>query len=385
MDVTFTERELDVMAILWDLGSHGHRSAGPHRRRPRLHHRAHRTPHPGREGVRGPPRRGESAPLRAAGGAQRRRAERAAAPYGKGLRGLTRAPAHATRLRSPALRRGIEADAPAPRPALEGGPPMILGWILYSVLLAACAAAAAQALELVARRVGRPTRWVWAFALLASVGMSEVGRVTPLGILPYLLPRAESAPWLAAPAAAFFDAYNPLDRWNPLIASALWASSALVAVCFAVAIVRLVRRRRAWRAGVVDGHAVLVSESDGPAVFGFGRGTIVLPRWALAADDRVRELMLVHELEHQRARDPRLLLLALAALLVQPWNPVVWWLAGRLRLAVEVDSTRGCWSAGRTCGRTASCSWKRGRGRRPVACPCPPCRCRPPRSRSGCG
>ena len=112
---------------------------------------------------------------------------------------------------------------------------MILGWILYSVLLAACAAAAAQALELVARRVGRPTRWVWAFALLASVGMSEVGRVTPLGILPYLLPRAESAPWLAAPAAAFFDAYNPLDRWNPLIASALWASSALVAACFAAA------------------------------------------------------------------------------------------------------------------------------------------------------
>ena len=214
---------------------------------------------------------------------------------------------------------------------------MILGWILYSVLLAACAAAAAQALELVARRVGRPTRWVWDFALLASVGMSEVGRVTPLGILPYLLPRAESAPWLAAPAAAFFDAYNPLDRWNPLIASALWASSALVAACFAAAIVRLLRRRRAWRAGVVDGHAVLVSESDGPAVFGFGRGTIVLPRWALAADDRVRELMLVHELEHQRARDPRLLLLALAALLVQPWNPVVWWLAGRLRLAVEVD------------------------------------------------
>ncbi len=214
---------------------------------------------------------------------------------------------------------------------------MILGWMIYSVLLAACAAAAAQAIEVVARGLGRSTRWVWALAILLSVGLSEVARVTPLGILTYLLPRAATAPWLAAPAAAFFQAYNPLDRWNPALTAALWASSALAAACFAVALARLVRRRRGWRAGVVDGHAVLVSESDGPAVFGFGRGTIVLPRWALAADGRVRELMLAHELEHQRAGDPRLLLLALGALLLQPWNPVVWWLARRLRLAVEVD------------------------------------------------
>jgi bla regulator protein BlaR1 len=214
---------------------------------------------------------------------------------------------------------------------------MILGWMIYSVLLATCVAAAAQALELAARRLGRPTRWVWAFALVASVGTSELGRAQPLGLLTVVLPRAETAPWLTGPAAAFFQAYNPLERWNPLLAVALWASSALVAAFLAVSVTRLVRRRRAWRASVVDGHPVLVSESDGPAVFGFGRGTIVLPRWALSADARVRELMLVHELEHQSAGDPRLLLLALAAVLLQPWNPVVWWLARRLRLAVEVD------------------------------------------------
>ena len=214
---------------------------------------------------------------------------------------------------------------------------MILGWMIYTVLLAACVAVGAQAFELMARRLARPTRWIWAFALIASVGMSEVARSWPLGILTYVLPRAESAPWLTAPAAAFFQAYNPLDRWNPLLAAALWTSSALVGAFFAVSMARLVQRRRAWRARVVDGHAVLVSESDGPAVFGLGRGTIVLPRWALAADAHVRELMLLHELEHQRAGDPRLLLLALGVVLLQPWNPVVWWLARRLRLAVEVD------------------------------------------------
>jgi beta-lactamase regulating signal transducer with metallopeptidase domain len=214
---------------------------------------------------------------------------------------------------------------------------MILGWMVYSVLLAACVAAAAQALELMARRLGRPTRWVWTVAIVASVGVSQLARVTEVGILAFILPPAAAAPWLRAPAATFLHAYNPLDRWNPILTVVLWASSALVAVFFAWSLVRLLRRRRAWRAAVVDGHAVLVSESDGPAVFGIGRGVIVLPRWALGAADRVRELMLVHELEHLRAGDPRLLLLALVAVVVQPWNPVVWWLAGRLRLAVEVD------------------------------------------------
>ncbi len=214
---------------------------------------------------------------------------------------------------------------------------MILGWMIYSMLLAACVAAAAQALELIARRLGRPTRWVWAVAIVASIGVSQLARVTAVGILAFILPGPESAPWLKAPAATFFDAYNPLERWNSPLAAALWASSALVAVFFAWSLVRLLQRRRAWRADVVNGHAVLVSESDGPAVFGVGKGKIVLPRWALGAAERVRELMLVHELEHLRAGDPRLLLLALIAVVVQPWNPVVWWLAGRLRLAVEVD------------------------------------------------
>lgn len=214
---------------------------------------------------------------------------------------------------------------------------MILGWMVYSMLLAGCVAAAAQALELIARRAGRPTRWAWAVAIVASVGVSQLARLTDVGILAFILPTPESAPWLKAPAATFFHAYNPLERWNALLTAALWISSALVAAFFAWSLVRLLQRRRAWRAAVVNGHAILVSESDGPAVFGVRRGMIVLPRWALGATDRVRELMLVHELEHLRAGDPRLLLLALVAVVVQPWNPVVWWLAGRLRLAVEVD------------------------------------------------
>jgi TonB family protein len=48
-------------------------------------------------------------------------------------------------------------------------------------------------------------------------------------------------------------------------------------------------------------------------------------------------MVLRHEDEHRRARDP--LLLVGAALLVAliPWNPALWWCARRLRLAVEID------------------------------------------------
>ncbi|HEX2647066.1 MAG TPA: hypothetical protein VHO95_07545, partial [Candidatus Dormibacteraeota bacterium] len=200
---------------------------------------------------------------------------------------------------------------------------MMLGWICYSLLLAACLGAAARTLELLARRGGRPTRWVWALALVAAVGVSEVARVREVGVLALLLPRAESAPWLAAPAATFFHAYQPLERWNPILTTALWGSSVGAVVFFTLSFLRLRRRRRGWRAEVVDGHAVLLSDADGPAVYGWGRGTIVLPRWAVRAARPVRELMLAHELEHQRAGDPKLLLLALSAIMAQPWNPVV--------------------------------------------------------------
>ncbi len=214
---------------------------------------------------------------------------------------------------------------------------MILGWMLYSLVLTGCAVGAGHALELVARRLGRPTRGIWALALAISVGMSVVARSLPLGLMLPLLPPATTAPWLTPPATAFLHAYDPLGRWDPLLSVMLSVASGLAAAFFVVSLVRLVGRRRAWGSGVVDGHPVLVAESEGPAVVGFGRGTIVLPRWALSAEARLRGLMLAHELEHQRAGDPRLLLLALAAVVLQPWNPAVWWLARRLRLAVEVD------------------------------------------------
>ncbi|HET7296839.1 MAG TPA: M56 family metallopeptidase [Gemmatimonadales bacterium] len=213
----------------------------------------------------------------------------------------------------------------------------MLGWMLYCALLAACAAAAALPLERIARHAARPTRWVWALALAVSVLVSEIARVREVGILSVILPRAAAAPWLRAPAVTFAQAFHALGCWDARLTIAAWGATALVAGWFILSFARLLLRRRTWHADIVDGHAVLVSDADGPAVFGIGRGTIVLPRWALAVGDRARALMLAHELEHQRSGDTRLLVLSLGAILLQPWNPAVWWLARRLRLAIEVD------------------------------------------------
>src|SRR5207237_268990 len=84
----------------------------------------------------------------------------------------------------------------------------------------------------------------------------------------------------------------------------------------------------AWRRAAVDGRAVLVSDDVGPAVAGLWRPRIVLPEWALRLTDAERRLMLAHEDEHVRARDPWLLAAAAALVLLAPWNLMLWWQLG---------------------------------------------------------
>jgi hypothetical protein len=47
--------------------------------------------------------------------------------------------------------------------------------------------------------------------------------------------------------------------------------------------------------------------------------------------------VLRHESEHIRAGDPRLLLVAGLVLVAMPWNPALWWMMRRMRLAMEID------------------------------------------------
>ncbi|HUQ98944.1 MAG TPA: M56 family metallopeptidase [Gemmatimonadaceae bacterium] len=214
---------------------------------------------------------------------------------------------------------------------------MIVGWMAYSILIAGVAALAAHLLESAARLVGRPTRWLWVAAMMSTASASAAAMFNSVAFATRFLPRKEAAPWLTGPAGTFIGYYERLMMWDPTISVVLWVASGCLACVFAISIVRLLKRSSTWRRTEVDGHKVLVSATDGPAVIGFVRSAIVLPEWALAEGERVRRLIIAHEREHQRSGDHLLCLLTVALTVAQPWNPAVWWMARRLRLAIEVD------------------------------------------------
>jgi beta-lactamase regulating signal transducer with metallopeptidase domain len=214
---------------------------------------------------------------------------------------------------------------------------MILGWMTYSILIGGLGIVAAHALENAARVIDKPSRWIWFASLMATLAVSLTALYQSVGMAIRFLPRRHGATWLDGPAASYIKFYDSVEQWDIYLSPLLWISSALTAAMFAVAIWRLVQRRRAWQRTSLDGHSVLVSEAEGPAIVGFIRSAIVLPKWALAESERVRSLIMVHELEHQRAGDHVLSALALIATIAQPWNPAVWWIARRLRVALEVD------------------------------------------------
>jgi len=224
---------------------------------------------------------------------------------------------------------------------------MIAHWMLYCVAVGTLLSGGAVALESALRPLGRATRWVWAAALLLSLAIPAGVRVfgavrvaepaaAPVQALPLdVSPDAGAASALAA-RSWLAGALDARRMQGPL--TVLWvASSAAAALALAGMAGALRRRRRGWAATLVDGVPVLVSADVGPAVVGLVRSRIVLPRWAVDADAGARALVLEHEQEHVRAGDPRLLAAALAAAVLTPWNPAVWWQLRRLRLAVEVD------------------------------------------------
>lgn len=212
---------------------------------------------------------------------------------------------------------------------------MSISWLLYAVGIASLLALAGHAAEMLLRLRGLPARFAWVGAVLGSLA------------LPVVVPR------LPAPASeptAFLPAsfVIPVDVITVLEAAPFWTASriivavwiALSAVLLAIGIfanARLGRAARGWPSADVDDSSVLVSADTGPAVIGIIRPRIVLPEWALDLAPEERRLVLLHEMEHVRARDPWLLLFGAFALVVAPWNFALWYQFARLRRAVEVD------------------------------------------------
>src|SRR5436309_1417966 len=225
---------------------------------------------------------------------------------------------------------------------------MIAAWMLYCVAIAVLFVVVGEALERALHLAGRATRWAWVAALVASYVVPAQAWLRPsaFGALPVPLAQpvvaglaATGAPSDPQQVGGALPA-TPSFSLGDLDAVLTWAwglSSAALLLSLGAAALRLAALRRGWRAATVDGRAVLVSGNVGPAVAGLWRPRIVLPEWALGLGEGERRLMLAHEDEHVRARDPGLLVAAPAAPLLAPWNPVVWWQVRRRRLAVEMD------------------------------------------------
>jgi TonB family protein len=224
---------------------------------------------------------------------------------------------------------------------------MIALLMLAAVACALTAGAAAWAAEGVARLWRRPTRWGWAMALLAA-GLAPV-----VAAAPRWRPAPPASARTGTPATAAVrlrpfvvraggalgspNALRRLSRADRPLAVAWGLSSALALLALTTGYARMRRRARGWPRTVVDGVPVRVAPDLGPAVVGVRRTEIVLAEWTLAMDAPLRALVLRHEAEHVRGGDARLLAGAALLIAAMPWNAPLWWLAHRLRLALEVD------------------------------------------------
>ena len=227
---------------------------------------------------------------------------------------------------------------------------MVIVWIGYCLLISGLLALAAFATERALGHFRKPVRWGWFAAVVGSVALPFAAFLAP-GLLPGL----GASPWaplvelseavVVASVPAVAEAAEPAAWFAAgelsVLAGGVWAL--LVAgMLFRLgrAYRRLRSEMRTWTPGRVLGSQVMFADDRGPAVVGIRRPVVVMPRWIPELDDRLLRLVFLHEREHQRAGDHRLFAVAVAALVLMPWNLFLWWQVSRLRLAIEFDCDR---------------------------------------------
>ena len=228
---------------------------------------------------------------------------------------------------------------------------MVIAWIGYCLLISGLLALAAFASERALGHFRKPVRWAWFAAIVGSVTVPVVAFLAP-GLLPgFGVSSAEPVIGLSGPAvvaaASEVSAATATDGGgvDAAAAGAVLAWGWLLLVVAMIGYVgricgRLRSEMRTWRPGRLEGSPVMISEARGPAVVGFRRSVVVMPKWIPELEDRLLRLVFLHEREHQRAGDHRLFAAAVTALVLMPWNLFVWWQVSRLRLAIEFDCDR---------------------------------------------
>jgi hypothetical protein len=236
---------------------------------------------------------------------------------------------------------------------------MIALWMMYTIATAAVIGVAAAILDRATAGTLRQRRWIWLTALVASTvipAWTALAPNRPARVAgPERIARNQEQPapvGLASELGSRFAELmaqadtRALARYDSSLTAGWFVAALLALTAFGVGTLTLAARRRTWRVAKLDGETVLLAPAVGPAVIGAIRPRIVLPVWSLALPPEQRTLILEHERQHVRSRDPLLLHLAALLTLLMPWNVVAWWITRRLRLAVELDCDARVLAAG---------------------------------------
>ena len=236
---------------------------------------------------------------------------------------------------------------------------MTAGWMVYVLIVGTLLAVAASAVARALRHLGHATRFAYAAALGGLLVLAIVApRARPIelragtSVQTAAVPAADRtrAPRLRdrvleareaigdAVAATTHLAERTIPATAMRIVAMLWLGvSAVLMLTIALVNRRLIVARRSWPSRLLHGTPVRVAQNVGPAVVGLTRAEVVVPHWLLALPEEKQRLVVEHEREHLRARDHLLLGGSWVAVAVVPWHPAVWYLADRIRLAIELD------------------------------------------------
>lgn len=219
---------------------------------------------------------------------------------------------------------------------------MIATWMFGATLFALLLAIAAFASERALRLSQRATRTPWALALALAIVWPAAA---PSILKEFKAAELPATAIVAVPSSPATIVASQLPEvtanWGErigLVLLVVWGLlSAVMLIRLVLAVVVLSRITRNARTEKLDGAEVLITETLGPAVVGLWRPRVAVPHWFLGLDAPLRKIVLNHELEHCRSRDPQLVWLASLAVALMPWNAGVWYLSRRLRLALEID------------------------------------------------
>ena len=233
---------------------------------------------------------------------------------------------------------------------------MVASWMIYIALVSATVTIAAVLVERAFRATRTPARLLWVagicFPLLVAIASSRLPMAAQTRQL--LLPAGELSGGLTGQdhladsrtrlvPRPIVIAVSPNSRLAMLDSTllALWLTGCLLTFgVFGGAALRLRRIRTAGEVRDIDGVRVSITPSTGPLVVGVLHPQILIPKWVLELDRSDQQLVVAHEQEHLRARDPALLAFGALAVSLTPWNPFAWYMLRKLGQAIELDCDR---------------------------------------------